>query len=139
MCLGICIRGACCCCRICCNDLCRGVKRTFGVTVRQQVRLAYLSLTFLCVDFKVFLMHYVPSSLGFWSTFIHCPQSSGGTEMLCLGVSALYRMSLALAILYILLLLFCLLRDECARLFNESLWFLKAFTVIGTFFALMFI
>ena len=33
MCLGIFIEGACCCCKACCNDVCKLIKKSCGVTM----------------------------------------------------------------------------------------------------------
>lgn len=83
-------------------------------------------------------MYMTPQTLGFWSNFIQCPQESGG-DLLCLGISAVYRISFALSSHYIVLLMVCFLRDECARFINENCWFLKITFIISTFIGLMFV
>ncbi|KRX10953.1 hypothetical protein PPERSA_12077 [Pseudocohnilembus persalinus] len=138
MCIGLCIRGACCCCEACCNDCCKLLKFKLNISIRQQMRMAYISLSFCAIIFAVFLKYIAPSSLGFWTVFIHCPEQSGG-GLLCLGVSAVYRMSAALALTYLVLLVACLMRDDCARFLNESFWCLKIFLVLGLFFGFMFV
>lgn len=59
--------------------------------------------------------------------------------MICLGVSAVYRMSATLVSLYLLILLCCLMRDGCARFINENFWCMKLFFIVALFFSLMFV
>jgi hypothetical protein len=54
-------------------------------------------------------------------------------------VSAVYRISMALAILYLLVFLACLSRDDCSRYINENFWCIKIFLVIGLFIGLLYV
>jgi Serine incorporator (Serinc) len=89
------------------------------------MRLAYLTMFMLFISIVLAIMYYTPSALGFWTTFIHCPLESVSptNSMACLGVSAIYRMSLSLVVLFTVLLLVCMLRNEASKMLNENFWF----------------
>jgi len=69
---------------------------------------------------------------------ISCPDESGGGTK-CLGVSAVYRFSAALAILHIIILFFCTFRNKLAKEINEGCWILKILLIVGFWFGLLFI
>ncbi|KAL4503918.1 hypothetical protein ABPG72_022548 [Tetrahymena utriculariae] len=140
-CFDLCIRGACCCCQAFCNDICRSLKRVFTLSIRQQMRLSYISLFFVFTLLTLFSMYQIPGWLGVWSKFIHCPSESSHPKdsMACLGISALYRMSFSLVILFSILILFCLLRNEASKFVNENFWFQKIIGLIALFILQMWI
>lgn len=140
-CFDLCIRGACCCCQAFCNDSCRYLKRFFTLSIRQQMRLAYLSLFGFFVAFVLSIMKFSPSWLGLWSRFLHCPEISltKDDSLACIGVSALYRMGASLVVLFGILLLLCLLHNETSKFFNENFWFHKTLGLLALFFAQMWI
>lgn len=79
------------------------------------------------------------SVLEFFTKFaIECTKESGG-GITCLGVSAVYRFSLALAIFHALLLFFCSMRNKFAKELNEKAWVCKTLGVIGLFFGLLYV
>src|SRR5437868_6051602 len=73
-----------------------------------------------------------------WSDYINCPKESGG-NLVCLGVSAVYRMSFSLLCLFGLLFLVVLTRSNFAKEMNEGAWCLKITMVFGLFFLFFFI
>lgn len=89
------------------------------------MRLAYISLFFFFTILILFSMYEIPGWIGIWSRFVHCPAESSNPKdnMACLGVSALYRMSSSLVILFFTILLFCLMRNEASKFINENFWF----------------
>lgn len=74
--------------------------------------------------FTIFCLYWVQELLQPYTYFIGCPKESGGS-LLCLGVSAVYRMSMVLASLYLILIASLLFRGEIARICNEGLWTAK--------------
>ena len=69
---------------------------------------------------------------------LSCPEASGGAAE-CFGPSLLVRMSLALALLHLLVFLICLLRNEMAAEFNEGCWGFKILIVIGLIISFLWI
>ena len=77
--------------------------------------------------------------LKFFTKFaVSCPEESGG-GITCLGVSAVYRFSLALAIFHILILFLCSFKNKLAKDVNEKAWICKVIAVIALFYGLLFI
>jgi hypothetical protein len=118
MCVGFLLRGVCCCFEACFKDFFKALKVSCGITRRQQVKLSYLGLNLLIVGVCLILMSFLPSALGVWQSVIECPKESGG-RLSCLGISAIYRISISMSLVYLLILLICFLRNEFSRLFNE--------------------
>lgn len=57
----------------------------------------------------------------------------------CIGASAIYRLSLSLLGLFILMGLFMLCRNKCSQVINEGLFCLKYLLVVGVFIGLLFV
>lgn len=57
----------------------------------------------------------------------------------CFGLSAVYRLSMALLMLYILLLLIMLCRNRISKVVNEGLFLVKYCLVVGAFIGLLFV
>jgi hypothetical protein len=57
-----------------------------------------------------------------------------------MGVSSVYRMSIALCLFHLFILFFLLFRNSCSKSINEGLWcfklFLLAFGFVGFFYVL---
>ncbi len=84
----------CCCCRKICNT-----------TMKQQVRLSYVIMNITCVLLSTIVLYWIQELLAPFDKYIHC---SGESNLDCLGISAVYRMSFTLALFYCFIL-FCLL------------------------------
>ena len=79
------------------------------------------------------------SILEFFTKFaISCPDESGG-GLTCLGVSAVYRFSCALAIFHLLILFLVSFKNKLAKEVNEKAWICKVLAVIALFYGLLFI
>ena len=103
-------------------------------TIKQQMRLIYV-ITFLLFISPCILILFFLDGYNWWMSilnyFISCP--SGKTLGTCLGVSAIFRMSFALLLMFGLILLACTSKNDCARIVNEELWPVKIFGIIITF------
>ena len=91
--------------------------------------------------FVVFTFLSMSVFTGIFSNFwlgLSCPEASGGAAE-CFGPSLLVRMSLALALLHLLVFLICLLRNEMAAEFNEGCWGFKILIVIGLMISFLWI
>jgi len=60
-------------------------------------------------------------------------------DVACLGVSLVYRMSIAVALLHFLMFFICLCRTHCSAVINDGGWPLKFILVSGLFVAGLFI
>jgi len=65
-----------------------------------------------------------------------CPEDQ---DMQCFGISAVYRISLALVVLHIFVLLWLLFRNGCSKRFNEGVWLLKILIVVASFVLFFFV
>lgn len=88
--------------------------------------------------FTIFVLYYAATFLDYFKDYIHCSQITGG-NLVCLGVSAVYRMSLALAILFFLMFLACLPRSEFSKKMNEGFWPMKILIIFALFFVFFFV
>ena len=57
----------------------------------------------------------------------------------CLGASVVYRFSLALLMIFLVLCLIMICRNRIARVINEGLFFIKYLIIIGAFIGLLFV
>lgn len=138
MCLALASNALCCagstvcdCCCLCCTSIC-------GATLKQLVKLTYIIIQALSMVFTIVFLYYASDALQPFSDFIHCPNESSG-QLVCLGVSSVYRMSLALAVVHFVLLLICLTRSEFAKGVNEGFWLLKVLAIFGLWIAFLFV
>ena len=93
---------------MCCmtGNLCSCLTSGIGASLKEQIRTSYIALTIGVMSFLYILQSWVEPVLK-WLTFaIECPEEAGGSTT-CLGVSAVYRFSLALAIMHTIIL-FCI-------------------------------
>jgi hypothetical protein len=59
--------------------------------------------------------------------------------MTCLGISAVYRLSFSLLLLYLLLAIIMLCRNRCSKVINEGLFFIKYLMVVGMIIGFLFV
>lgn len=59
--------------------------------------------------------------------------------MSCLGISAVYRLSFSLLLVYLMLALVMLCRNRCSQAVNEGLFFVKYLSVILVFLGTLYI
>jgi hypothetical protein len=75
--------------------------------------------------------------LSIFSKFLDCPNNNDLS--VCLGVSLIVRVSLALVLLHSLILILILPRTYCSKVVNEACFLLKLLMVLGGIIAFMFI
>jgi len=107
-----------------------------NASFKQQVRLAYFVFDAIFVGLGLLILYglsglLVKLSWIQWAIdYIDC----GGSGIAsCLGVSSVYRLSLALMVMHVLILLMLLLRNGCSRVFNEEVWMFKVLLIIVVF------
>ena len=112
-------------------------------TLKQQVRLSYILFDGVFVFLAIAITYWLSgalSSTGWMSTllrdFIHCPADS---DLSCLGVSSVYRISFALVIFHIVILFFVFMRNGCSKVFNEEVWPFKVLFVVVACIGLFFL
>lgn len=59
--------------------------------------------------------------------------------MSCLGASVVYRFSLPLLIMFLLLCLIMICRNRIARVINEGLFFIKYLAIVALFIGFLFV
>lgn len=92
----------------------------------------------LCAFILILATNYGDFLITSFARFINCPTNSENLSM-CLGISLIVRVALALFILHFLIAIFLFTRDGFARFINEECFALKAIIVFVIVFLLMFI
>eukprot|EP01015_Nassula_variabilis_P012851 TRINITY_DN204_c0_g1_i3.p1 TRINITY_DN204_c0_g1~~TRINITY_DN204_c0_g1_i3.p1 ORF type:complete len:461 (-),score=20.80 TRINITY_DN204_c0_g1_i3:103-1485(-) len=123
---------------VCFQCFCSCFQSFFGATLKQQVRLSYVLLTSFCILVSLLILWYAAPTLSWFVYFIECPEASGGADY-CLGISSIYRMSLALSLFYLYMILMMTCKNQVSRSWNEGGWFAKIVIVFLIFFGLMFV
>ena len=101
-------------------------------------------MSYITIIVAIFLIlwvmeEYLTSVVEFITKWaLKCPDAAGGGAV-CLGVSAVYRFSAALAILHLAILFFCTFRNKMAKEINEGCWICKVLIVIAIWVGLLWI
>lgn len=139
LCLGTafcCIGSAVCCAgRQCCNCLCWCCNH-IGIDKRVFSRIGYIFIAAIFSAISILLLFTVKEALD-W-TGIDCPEEAGGGSV-CMGVSAVFRMSFAQTLFHLLMFLICLTRTTIGSAFNDGCWLTKTLIILGFFILSMWI
>eukprot|EP01017_Pseudomicrothorax_dubius_P039937 TRINITY_DN6190_c0_g2_i2.p1 TRINITY_DN6190_c0_g2~~TRINITY_DN6190_c0_g2_i2.p1 ORF type:complete len:456 (-),score=127.34 TRINITY_DN6190_c0_g2_i2:168-1535(-) len=139
MCLGGVVQQAACCAgKACCEGFWELFGACLGVNSRQQARLSHVLLLIVSLVATIVVLRWLPGILQPLSLFINCPDTSGG-GLLCLGVSSIYRISIALVTVFLFTLLCSMGKDKAAKIVNEACWGCKIVTLLFVFFGLFFV
>ena len=134
----VCCAGKCFCLALCC--CCRNV---VGSTLKQQVRLTYVIISVICMLFVIFVLYHLQQIFEGFKDYIKCPEPSQGSkdngELTCLGVSSVYRMSLALLLFHFFVFFFLFFRNSCSKSVNEGLWCFKILLLLFLFIIFFFV
>jgi hypothetical protein len=134
------ISGALCCAG---NCLCHGINNIFqdGKKISPKLfsRIGFIVLSLICVGFSLLVLFFGTSLLKPFNAFIQCPDTNSVSLSECLGISSVYRMSLALVVLHLTVIIFSLISNTCAKVFNIDCWSFKALLVFGVYFGLFFV
>ena len=134
-----CAGSAVCCAASCCCWACSkaGVRESNYSKVGYVFFQAFwMGIALLMMVFAESLVAYVPAGM------TDCPKDSEETSdnpSTCLGASAIIRMSFALVISHIVILMVTLARNEMAAAFHDGCWCFKFLFVAGIFTGSMWI
>ena len=141
MCLGFCIGSALCCAgAACCKCLCLPAKAA-GVAAKNFAKIGYVVFS-VGMIIMVIVMMYIFNWLFDWTSWFgfECPTTGdehGGSA--CTGASSLIRLSWALAIFHVIMLVIVSLRTGFAAAFHDGCWGFKFLIVLGVWFASLWI
>lgn len=138
MCLTILADVVCCAGCTICQGCCSCFKAICGATFKQQIKLTYLIIMIIAMIFALVVLYYASSILEPFKDYIYCSEETGG-KLVCLGVSSVYRMSFALAIVHFLILLACLTKSDFSKEVNEGCWCLKLLLIFALWILFFFI
>lgn len=117
------------------NNICEDSKK---INPKLFARIGYILLSFLAVGVTLIILFFGSSLLKPFSDYIHCPNSDENT-LDCLGVSQVYRMSLALVILHLIVMLFSIFGKTAANVMNRDCWSFKFILLFGIYIGFLFI
>jgi energy-converting hydrogenase Eha subunit E len=122
---------------------CHACQDCMNASFKQQVRLAYFVFDAIFVALGLVILYGASSLLvkldwikWVLDNYLDC---GGDGIASCLGISSVYRLSLALVALHVLILLMLLLRNGCSRVFNEEVWPFKVVLIVIVFVGCFFI
>ena len=126
----------------CCagNCLCRAVNSICSDTMKINPslfsRIGFCVINFIGLLFSLIILFFGSNLLQPFNDYINCPKSNM-TE--CLGISSVYRMSLALVFLHIMVILFSLCGKKTANVMNRHCWTFKLLLLFGLYFSFLFV
>eukprot|EP00827_Trimyema_finlayi_P007199 TRINITY_DN985_c0_g1_i11.p1 TRINITY_DN985_c0_g1~~TRINITY_DN985_c0_g1_i11.p1 ORF type:complete len:146 (-),score=15.75 TRINITY_DN985_c0_g1_i11:62-499(-) len=131
--------GICCAGTIFCGTVCCFCSSFFKTKYSTHMKIAYMVLIVIYMLLTIFLLYWVADHiLDHFQSWIKCPDTTNGA-LSCLGISACYRMSFALAALFVIIFLAQLFRNDLSKMFNEGMWIIKFAVVLGIFIAVMYL
>ena len=121
----------CCAGQACCGCLCGCCIKAFGTTMGQNVRMGFIVLTAMMLGIGVFAVAIGPT-ISDQVDHIGLVDCSGeGTE--CIGVSTVYRISFALGVFFLLMVLVCLVGGSFQKMIEGGCWFFKVLVILSIF------
>ena len=126
-----------------CSCFCMLFASGCGLPRKTFYRIGYILFSLIWIGIALIILYWAAPALKYLglSHFISCPSNSflaKDDDLSCLGVSAVFRVSLVLAIFHFILCLLCLCGGSCISSLNEGAWPLKIIVVllayIGSFF-----
>ena len=129
----LCCASALCCAGRCCGSLC-GVCSACGVKSKSMPRLAYvfLQISLLCVSFSIM----------YSTDFVDCFKEAESDPLApdtCYGVSVMFRMTFALFIFHLVILLMILPRNDCSSVIHDGGWCFKFLIVMAIFIGFLYV
>lgn len=132
------VSAACCAGQLYCNTMCT-ICRLCGTPRKAFARIAYIFFDVAFIGVALILMFFGPklfSSFSWWT----CPGNESQESInVCLGVTAVFRMSFSLVVLHFLMFIICLIKSSVTAALNDGAWLLKVIIVIAMFVGSMFI
>ena len=135
--VGYCL--GCCASALCCagNSCCLSCFTRCGVQPKSLARLGYVLLQLICVMIAFVLM-FTLKPIQDSADWGFCNEYTGQKEgdevsSACFGVSAVLRMTFALACFHVLIILVILPRGQCSAVIHDSGWCLKFYIIVALF------
>ncbi len=129
--IGLLLNGLCCCCAT-------GASMT-RTAFAKTIKMSYIGLNLAFAIGLFILSLYGDVIISFFSKFINCPKENDFDLSICLGVSLVVRVSLALVLFHFVIMLLLFTRDSFAKFLNEQCFLLKAGIIAGIVFGLLFV
>jgi serine incorporator 1/3 len=117
------------------NNICEDSKK---INPKLFARIGYILLSFFSLGVTLIILFFGSPLLKPFSDYIHCPNSDENT-LDCLGISQVYRMSLALVILHLIVMLFSLCGKTAANVMNRDCWSFKFLLLFAIYIGFMFV
>ena len=123
--------------------MCKTCNECVGATLKQQIRLSYVLFDTIFAILAIVIVYGLSTVLTqsdnilrLLRDYVKCPADE---DLQCLGISAVYRISLSLVIVHVFVLFWLLFRNSCSKNFNEGVWLVKILMVVGTFIGFFFV
>eukprot|EP01017_Pseudomicrothorax_dubius_P041635 TRINITY_DN6678_c0_g1_i4.p1 TRINITY_DN6678_c0_g1~~TRINITY_DN6678_c0_g1_i4.p1 ORF type:complete len:464 (-),score=32.38 TRINITY_DN6678_c0_g1_i4:145-1536(-) len=126
-------------CRGYCDHYCAYCGSLFRFDKRQSARFTHFNFFCQIVFLTLLLTRLWPQIFNSFGSYIGCPEGSEKNEYLCISLSVVYRVSLALVAVFAIVLYVTLSRDGGSMVCNEGCWFWKVLVFICTFFGMLFV
>ena len=130
---------------ICCsgNCLCILFKNSFAscmeISPKIFSRIGYIFLSISSVIISLIILFYGSIILKPFNSWIKCPEINNEDELFCLGISSVYRMSMALVILHLIIIISYSCSKKISLAINNGCWSLKLLIILGLYFSFLFI
>lgn len=126
-------QGACCCFACCCQECIEGFRRWLGPEKVTKIFYFFLIIVFAVpAIFIFFFLNQWKQFISYFSTWIYCPGAADATDKFgCIGQSVVFRLSLALLILFGIMLIIMLFRTRLSMVLNEGCFCFKYLLVVG--------
>jgi len=127
---------------ICCagNCLCHAVSNicsdSMKINPKFFSKIGFILLNILALAFSLIILFYGQGFMKHFNDYIKCPASDNSD---CLGISSIYRMSLALVIMHGVVILFSLFGKKVGDVINRHCWTFKLILVFGIYLGFLFV
>ena len=124
------------------NGLCCCLNQGTSMTrsaFSKSIKMSYVGLSISYCFFIMFLVGFGDQLISIFANIINCPSHNASELSMCLGISLIVRVSLALLIFHVVILIMLFTRDRFAKFVNEECFPIKFIAVLATVFVLMFV
>lgn len=124
------------------NGLCCCFSQTASMTrsaFAKSIKMSYIGLSMTFCIFLLIATSYGDTLVRFFAKFVNCPTQDADDLSMCLGISLIVRVSLALLILHLLIGILLYTRDGFAKFLNEECFPFKFIVTLAIVFLLMFV
>ena len=100
------------------------------------VRIGYMVISIVGVLSAIFMLEVATTILFPFKDFLSCPEDPG---LRCLGISSIYRFSLSLALLHLIMLVLSSVSNSCSRVLNYECWSFKVLVLYSLYASFLFV